>query len=433
MEKMDISYLRARSLLKRIFSKRKVADTCGALSADNEMFAVIRTLQQVCGVDPKDLVFFYDLDAMKDSEVSKLIRFQRRLPFRFGDGSGGTIDLLQLGDSSREKLRVGLQEMYVDTPKGRKPLWFWISNRTDCIFESCNIARREDYVEIYRTLMRKYRRKEPKIQTPILPKQLLNRLYKNSIAFLERDREVYKAHDIPFRKGMLLSGLPGTGKTLSCRWIQQMCHRRGWQTRVVTLQDYRHTCMHGDVRALFEGFDSRGIIIFDDMDVMLKSREIGNEEVSHFLANMDGVYQTTGVVYLFTTNVWFQLDPAVCRPGRLDVIVKFELPSESLRRQYFAARLIPDIRDTMSSEDMESLITGTHEYSFAELDYIRRIFAIRKLEGMSTDVESVLREYSADRQDFVARLKIQGFGPSDDAGEADTEEYSEFSINPGEY
>ena len=80
----------------------------------------------------------------------------------------------------------------------------------------------------------------------------------------------------------------------------------------------------------------RGIIFFDDMDIALRDRNTVKEtdDQAVFLSALDGIDVNEGVVYVFTTNCPLELiDPAFKRPGRIDLVLHFELPTATLRRE----------------------------------------------------------------------------------------------------
>ena len=76
----------------------------------------------------------------------------------------------------------------------------------------------------------------------------------------------------------------------------------------------------------------RGVIFFDDMDIALRDRTTVKEtdDQAVFLSALDGIDVNEGVVYVFTTNCPLALiDPAFKRPGRIDLVLHFDLPTEA--------------------------------------------------------------------------------------------------------
>src|SRR5262249_9537213 len=141
------------------------------------------------------------------------------------------------------------------------------------------------------------------------------------------------------RRGLLLMGAPGNGKTMVCRWIWEECRRRRWEWRLVTPTAYRQarqSCdAESEVKNLFT-VERQGIVFFDDMDIALRDRETVREtdDQAVFLGALDGIEVHDGVVFVFTSNCAPELiDRAFKRPGRLDVVLHFDAPTPCLRRQ----------------------------------------------------------------------------------------------------
>src|SRR4029077_1762777 len=131
--------------------------------------------------------------------------------------------------------------------------------------------------KLYKIALRCRRDDEPPSQPPVLPPEQLDQLFKNTIGYLDGPNlERIKAYGGRARRGVLLTGPPGNGKTMACRWIWEACRRRGWDWRLVTPSMYRQARAsqeaEDEVRALFT-LDRRGVVFFDDMDLALRDRD----------------------------------------------------------------------------------------------------------------------------------------------------------------
>src|SRR5262249_33737059 len=82
------------------------------------------------------------------------------------------------------------------------------------------------------------------------------------------------------RRGVLLAGPPGNGKTSACRWLWELCHELRYEFRLVSPDVYRAaraSCNPPEaVKALF-AVSRRGIVFFDDMDIALRDRALSPE------------------------------------------------------------------------------------------------------------------------------------------------------------
>ncbi|MFL5331202.1 MAG: AAA family ATPase [Gemmataceae bacterium] len=136
------------------------------------------------------------------------------------------------------------------------------------------VIDRKDYLRFYRVARQIQVQETERVAPPVLAPEQMRVLRENTIGFLERDnlRRIRDWGGRP-RRGMLLTGPLGNGKTSACRWLQSECLRRGWEFQIVSADDYasarRSTCAATSVRALFE-LDHRGIVVFDDFDMALR-------------------------------------------------------------------------------------------------------------------------------------------------------------------
>lgn len=102
---------------------------------------------------------------------------------------------------------------------------------------------------------------------PILHDGDLQRLWDNTIGFLRRGAALLERYGVPRKRGVLLLGEPGNGKTMACRWLRWQCSRRGLGWRAVTAEEYEAAKGDGGAHELFD-LDRPGIVFFDDVDVV---------------------------------------------------------------------------------------------------------------------------------------------------------------------
>jgi hypothetical protein len=271
---------------------------------------------------------------------------------------------------------------------------------------------RADYLRLYQTALRLRRDSEPPTRAPVLPADQLELLWKNTIGYLEEaNLERIKAYGGRARRGILLTGAPGNGKTMACRWIWEACRQRGWEYHLVTPDSYRTARSHNNVENLFS-VERRGVIFFDDMDLALRDREkvAETEDQSVFLSAMDGIAVNEGVVFVFTTNCSLDLiDRAFKRPGRLDVVLHFRAPDAGLRRQLME-RWHEDIRGGI---DVEMAVASTDGYSFAEIEELKNLLVMHFMDSQTWCWTWALKQFEINRNELSARPQRHvGFGNS---------------------
>jgi cell division protease FtsH len=270
---------------------------------------------------------------------------------------------------------------------------------------------RRDYARLYKTALRLRRNDEAESVPPVLPQEQLDTLWKNTIGYLEGPNLArVKAFGGRPKRGVLLTGAPGNGKTMACRWVWEACRRRGWEYRLVNPDNYRSARCHGTIEQLFS-VERRGIIFFDDMDLALRDRDKVHEteDQAVFLSAMDGMEVHEGVVFVFTTNCSLDLiDRAFKRPGRLDVVLHFKAPDAALRRR-LVARWHPEIRAAL---DAERAVASTDGYSFAEIEELKNLLVMHYMDAGAWDWGWALKQFDANRSELNARGQRQqlGFG-----------------------
>ncbi len=168
-------------------------------------------------------------------------------------------------------------------------------------------------------------------------------------------------------KGVLLYGPPGCGKTMIAKAVansiaQKVRHGSGRETRSYFLHVKGPELLNkyvGEseryVREVFAKAREKAatgnpvIVFFDEMDALFRTRgsgissDIESTIVPQFLAEIDGVEQLNNVIVIGASNRQDLIDPAVLRPGRLDVKVKIPRPEKASARDIFARYLVGDL------------------------------------------------------------------------------------------
>lgn len=421
---MSNPHVSASKLLSRLFSKGYRRHWLNGNNMDNitptqEIFCALDTICKNSGLSIDDLIIT-ELSPeipLYTAERNELGVFPSKVfPIDIPVDGSGIVTSFPLLQKTRDYARcvVGIYEFYCCydkdnivefTRKGPERIQFWtIRGRQDYypISIPALVIKKQDYSKFHKIILKRGRIHK-KVDAPILPKNMLSDLYENTIGFLKRGHEAYKKYNIPFKRGVILAGPPGNGKTLICRWLIDLCKKHRLLTKVVTFQEYRNTMSAcGGIDYLFNPFGKgkKGIIFFDDLDVLLTDRKTGNAGVLDFLSGLDGIHVREGVVFVFATNEIAGLDEAAIRPNRIDLFLRMNAPDIELRKEFINKKFPKEIIEKI---DLEKLANETDEISFAELEEIRRLFCIDLIEKRDIDLDRIINLFKFHRKEFPGK------------------------------
>ncbi|HEV3133803.1 MAG TPA: proteasome ATPase [Acidimicrobiia bacterium] len=222
--------------------------------------------------------------------------------------------------------------------------------------------------------------------------------------------DLFHEHQLQPPKGILLYGPPGCGKTLIAKAVaNSLAKRVSEKTGDSTTRSYFLNIKGPEllnkyvgeterqIRLIFQRAREKSeegvpvIVFFDEMDSLFRTRgsgissDIESTIVPQLLAEIDGVESLKNVIVIGASNREDLIDPAILRPGRLDVKIKIERPDQDAARQIFGRYLSEDLPiaedetgkaggrsqaiDRMIDAAVDRMYSGDDENRFLEVTY----------------------------------------------------------------
>src|SRR5262252_8976032 len=244
--------------------------------------------------------------------------------------------------------------------------------------------------------------------------------------------DYYKEHKLTPPKGVLLYGPPGCGKTMIAKAVannlaEKISEKRGEKIKGYFLNIKGPELLNKYVgeteRKIREIFvkakekaneDVPVVVFFDEMDALFRTRGTGISSdvettiVPQLLTELDGVEGLKNVIVIGASNRQDLIDPAILRPGRLDVKIKIERPDRTSAAEIFNKYLTTDIPfaesetrggdaaaaiPPMIASTVEAMYSLSEENRFLEVTYANGDKEVLYFKDFSSGamIESVVR------------------------------------------
>ncbi|HTE68190.1 MAG TPA: proteasome ATPase [Actinomycetes bacterium] len=217
------------------------------------------------------------------------------------------------------------------------------------------------------------------------------------LPFLHAD--LFAEHQLKPPKGILLYGPPGCGKTLIAKAVANSLAKK---VAEVTGQPSGRSYFlnikgpellnkyvgetERQIRLIFQRAKEKSsegvpvIVFFDEMDSIFRTRgsgvssDVENTIVPQLLSEIDGVEQLKNVIVIGASNREDMIDPAILRPGRLDVKIKIERPNAGAARDIFSKYLLASLP---LAEDVVESTGGDREAALVRIidEGVKRMYS----------------------------------------------------------
>lgn len=227
----------------------------------------------------------------------------------------------------------------------------------------------------------------------ILPSEVLDVIHRSMLGRL-RFAKLLEFHGHSSKTGILLHGMPGTGKTLVSKYLINLCKEH---TAIIPTGMETETIREAFRMAVYL---QPGIIIIEDVDLLAERRETNANitGLQELMNQLDGLTPSRDAIILMSTNRPEIIKSALAsRPGRVSQAVAFPLPDSEHREKLL--RLFCKAAD-ISSLQVSRWVERTEKASPAfleELVKLAMIIAAERLDVSEPDVALVLNDSDFDQ------------------------------------
>ncbi|TBL80897.1 ATP-binding protein [Paenibacillus thalictri] len=209
-------------------------------------------------------------------------------------------------------------------------------------------------------------------------------IYRSIDQFFAQDRQFFHEYAIPYRRGILLYGKPGNGKTTLVKSIAGSVKApvAYWQITEYTNSD--------SIQEVFQAAANMApmILVIEDIDSMPERSR------SYFLNLLDGATSREGIFLIGTTNYPEKIDPALMnRAGRFDRAYEIKLPDAELRFTYLRQTGLGKL---LTEDMLRETARLTGGFTFAQLNELYVSAALEWHYERTTNVEKLVKTMKAD-------------------------------------
>jgi transitional endoplasmic reticulum ATPase len=188
-------------------------------------------------------------------------------------------------------------------------------------------------------------------------------------------KETYAQYNVPWKRGVILYGPPGCGKTISIKALMNAVRQKDSGVSNLYVKSFKASGCQSDQASIRQIFVKAravapALLVFEDLDSL-----VTDELRSFFLNEVDGIEENNGILIIGSTNHLDRLDTSITkRPSRFDRKYHFKTPSQQERLlycQYWQQKLQSTPGIDFTDEICQAVAEATDGLTFA---YLKEIF-----------------------------------------------------------